>query len=212
MGNIVGEGFDSRITGQVNRRQKTHGSGYDGETLRTNEELVVLNNNTAWVKLMSSVSIDELTGDEGINNPTIAAFKAKGDQVAKSFVLFNGTSEFISETKDETGNVTKSFTTQRGGIDFTNTLRGQNNVYGIGGSADFGLNPMMGITGIDVKHKNRGSIRTATVTVKAFNRAQFEIIDVLYMRLGFSVLLEWGNSIYINNDDNIFLMEEIKIV
>jgi len=202
MGNIVGEGFDSRITGQVNRRQKTHGSGYNGETLRTNEELVVLNNNTAWVKLMSSVSIDELTGDEGINNPTIAAFKAKGDQVAKSFVLFNGTSEFISETKDEAGNVTKSFTTQRGGIDFTNTLRGQNNVYGIGGSADFGLNPMMGITGIDVKHKNRGSIRTATVTVKAFNRAQFEIIDVLYMRLGFSVLLEWGNSIYMDNDDN----------
>jgi hypothetical protein len=201
MGNIVGEGFDSRITGQVNRRQKTHGSGYNGETLRTNEELVVLNNNTAWVKLMSSVSIDELTGDEGINNPTIAAFKAKGDQVAKSFVLFNGTSEFISETKDETGNVTKSFTTQRGGIDFTNTLRGQNNVYGIGGSVDFGLNPMMGITGIDVKHKNRGSIRTATVTVKAFNKAQFEIIDVLYMRLGFSVLLEWGNSMYFKNDD-----------
>jgi len=58
---------------------------------------------------------------------------------------------------------------------------------------------MMGITGIDVKHKNRGSIRTATVTVKAFNRTQFEIIDVLYMRLGFSVFLEWGNSIYINN-------------
>lgn len=198
MGNIVGEGFDFRITDQVNRRQKTHGSGYNGETLRTNKELVVLNNNTAWIKLMSSVFIENLDSKDGINNPTIAAFNAKGDILAKSFVLFNGTSEFTSEDK----NTPISFTTQRGGIDFTNTLRGQNSVYGIGGSADFGLNPMMGITGIDVKHKNRGSIRTATVTVKAFNKAQFEIIDVLYMRLGFSVLLEWGNSIYMDNDDN----------
>jgi hypothetical protein len=121
--------------------------------------------------------------------------KEKVHDIAKAFVLFNGTSDMIVKEA-------KGLTTQRGGIDFTNTLRGQNNVYGIGGSADFGLNPMMGITGIDVKHKNRGSIRTATVTVKAFNRAQFEIIDVLYMRLGFSVLLEWGNSIYIDNDEN----------
>jgi len=189
MGNIVGEGFDSRISDQVNIRQKTHGSGYNGETLRTPQQLAVLNNNTAWIKLMSSVYIKELTGPEGINNPTIAEFKTKGIGIAKAFVLFNGTSAYDDKT------------IQREGIDFENTLKGQNNVYGIGGSKDFGLNPMMGITGIDVKHKNRGSIRTATVTVKAFNRAQFEIIDVLYMRLGFSVLLEWGNSIYFDNND-----------
>jgi hypothetical protein len=136
---------------------------------------------------MSSVYIEELTGVDGINNPTIKEFGRKGADIAKAFVLFNGTSKY------EEAN---GLTIQRGGIDFTNSLKGQNSVYGIGGSADFGLNPMMGITGIDVKHKNRGSIRTATVTVKAFNKAQFEIIDVLYMRLGFSVLLEWGNSIY----------------
>ena len=189
MGNIVGEGFDSSIRNQVNRRQKTHGSGYLDGTLRTNKELVVLNNNTAWVKLMSSVFIDDLTS---INNPTIKEFGKRGADIAKAFVLFNGTSKY----EEANGS-----TIQRGGIDFTNTLGGYDNVYGIGGSADFGLNPMMGITGIDVKHKNRGSIRTATVTVKAFNRAQFEIIDILYMRLGFSVLLEWGNSMYFKNDD-----------
>jgi len=185
MGNIVGEGFDSAIHQQVNIRQLLQGSGYLEGELRTNEQLVVLNNNTAWIKLMSSVSINSPIE---INNPTINRFNEPGDVIAKSFVLFNGTSAYDNKT------------IQRGGIDFTNTLGGYNNVYGIGGSADFGLNPMMGITGIDVKHKNRGSIRTATVTVKAFNRTQFEIIDVLYMRLGFSVLLEWGNSIYINNN------------
>lgn len=191
MGNIVGEGFDTRIRNQVERRQQTHGSGYLDGTLRTNEQLAVLNNNTAWIKLMSSVSIDNLTA---INNPTISLFKQKGDTLAKSFVLFNGTSKY------NTTDGINYTTTQREGIDFENTLGGRDSVYGIGGSADFGLNPMMGITGIDVKHKNRGSIRTATVTVKAFNRTQFEIIDVLYMRLGFSVLLEWGNSMYFENN------------
>ena len=189
MGNIVGEGFDFRIRNQVNIRQLLQGRG--NTELRKNKLLTVLNNNTAWVKLMSSVYIDKLTGVDGINNPTIKEFGRKGADIAKAFVLFNGTSKY----EEANGS-----TIQRGGIDFTNTLGGYDNVYGIGGSADFGLNPMMGITGIDVKHKNRGSIRTATVTVKAFNKTQFEIIDVLYMRLGFTVLLEWGNSIYVNND------------
>ena len=189
MGNIVGEGFNSAIHKQVNIRQLLQGSGYLEGELRTNEELVVLNNNTAWVKLMSSVSVNSPIE---INNPTINGFNEPGDVIAKAFVLFNGTSKYEKANGGST--------IQREGIDFTNTLGGYNNVYGIGGSADFGLNPMMGITGIDVKHKNRGSIRTATVTVKAFNRTQFEIIDVLYMRLGFSVLLEWGNSIYMDNN------------
>jgi len=189
MGNIVGEGFDSRIIDQVNIRQQTHGSGFNS-TGRTHEQLVTLNNNTAWIKLMSSVNIKDL---KAINNPAIAGFGREGNGIARSFVLFNGTSKY------DTTDGTNYTTTQREGIDFENTLGGRDSVYGIGGSVDFGLNPMMGITGIDVKHKNRGSIRTATVTVKAFNRTQFEIIDVLYMRLGFSVFLEWGNSIYINN-------------
>ncbi len=29
----------------------------------------------------------------------------------------------------------------------------------------------------------------------AWDRVQFEIIDLLYLRLGYSVLLEWGNTI-----------------
>ena len=64
---------------------------------------------------------------------------------------------------------------------------------------DFGVNPMPGIQSVTVKHKNRGSIRIANVKIKAFNKTQFEIIDILYLRLGFSVLLEWGNTMYFNN-------------
>ena len=37
------------------------------------------------------------------------------------------------------------------------------------------------------------------INIKAYNTTQFNIIDLLYLRLGYTVLLEWGHSIYINN-------------
>jgi len=186
MGNIIGEGFPERIINQVKIRQEIQGSGYNQS--RTNEEIVYLTNNTAWCKLVSSTEIDD---PKSLNNPTISQFgdAVKGNVLAKEFILFNGTSKI-----DEKGNQTL-----RGGIDYTNTLSGFDNAYGIGGSKDFGLRPMMGITSVSVKHKNRGSIRTATVNIKAWNKAQFEIIDILYLRVGFSVLIEWGNTMYFDS-------------
>ena len=71
--------------------------------------------------------------------------------------------------------------------------------YGLGGT-EFGLLPMPGIIDWKVDYKNRGSLRTGTVTIKAYNRFQFELIDLLYLRLGFTMMLEWGNSHYLPND------------
>jgi hypothetical protein len=55
---------------------------------------------------------------------------------------------------------------------------------------------MPGIENVDIKTLNRGSIKKATVKLKANNKQQFDIIDLLYLRLGYTVLLEWGNSLY----------------
>jgi len=190
MGNIIGESFPEKIRNQINVRQKIYGSGWSQN--RTPHELVYLTNNTAWCKLVSSTEISNL---DNINNPTIKGFgnDVLGTGLAKNFVLFNGTSKI-----EENGSMTP-----RGGIDTQNTLGGNQRAYGIGGSADFGIRPMMGIESIKVQHKNRGSIRTATVNVKAWNKTQFEIIDVLYLRVGFSVLLEWGNAMYFDNDGSL---------
>jgi len=59
---------------------------------------------------------------------------------------------------------------------------------------------MPGIISAEIKTETRGSIKKATVKIQANNRTQFDIIDLLYMRLGYSVLLEWGQSSYFNND------------
>jgi hypothetical protein len=178
--NIFGEGLPNDIRGQIDRRQQTYGSGYASS--RNNEEIIALNANTGWIKLLSSVNIPKL---EDINNPSIKQLNLDGDALAKTYVLFNGTK----------GN-TETF---RSGVSPANTFGGGDYAYGIGGT-EFGLNPMMGITSMTVNHENRGSLRRAVVKIRAHNKVQFEIIDVLYLRLGFSVLLEWGNSIYFTND------------
>jgi len=180
--NIFGEGLPEQIIGQINRRQKTYGSGYAGAT-RTNEEILVLNANTGWIKLLSSVNIPDVSK---INNPSIQALNLTENNLAKKYTLFNGT--------DEPSALLRS------GVSPVNTFDGGNYAYGIGGT-DFGINPMMGITSMTVNHENRGSLRRAVVKIRAHNKVQFEIIDVLYLRLGFQVLLEWGNAIYLDNDN-----------
>ena len=67
--NIFGEGLPKEIISQVNRRQKTYGTGYSGAT-RTNEDIIALNANTGWIKLLSSVNIPDISK---INNPSIQA-------------------------------------------------------------------------------------------------------------------------------------------
>ena len=59
---------------------------------------------------------------------------------------------------------------------------------------------MPGIKSASIKTENRGSIKTSTIQIQANNKEQFDIIDTLYLRLGFSLLLEWGSSSYFKNN------------
>ena len=69
------------------------------------------------------------------------------------------------------------------------------------GGSSRGLQPSPGIIGIDVESVNRGSIRKATVTLKAYNKFQFGIIEILYLKLGYLMMLEWGWDKYIDSID-----------
>ena len=70
-----------------------------------------------------------------------------------------------------------------------------------GDTKNFGIVPMPGIESVDVKTLEKGSIKRATVKIKAYNKTQFDIIDVLYLRLGYTLLLEWGDSHYLDNNN-----------
>jgi hypothetical protein len=197
MANIVGEPFDKYVSKQILDRQKIHGQGNNSN--RDNLTLSYLNSRTSWIKLSSGVSIfdRERLDRIGLNNhPEFAGPDGTYTGLSNFFILFNGTS-------DNAG-------TPYGGIDIINGKPHQdigqsilNKVaYGIGGT-EFGLRPMPGITSCETKFRNRGSIREGTINIKVYNRTQLEIINLLYLRLGFPMLLEWGHSLIVNTDGKI---------
>jgi hypothetical protein len=65
-----------------------------------------------------------------------------------------------------------------------------------------GIRPMPGITGIDVKSKSAyGSLREVTVNFVAWDIRQLEDLELLYMRPGYTVLIEWGWMPYLFADE-----------
>ena len=66
---------------------------------------------------------------------------------------------------------------------------------------EFGIVPMPGIIDMDVKTKSAyGSLKEAKVNFVCYNLRQLEILELLYMRPGYPVLLEWAWTPYINNE------------
>tara|TARA_B110000977_G_C11087342_1_gene495228 strand:+ start:822 stop:4571 length:3750 start_codon:yes stop_codon:yes gene_type:complete len=68
----------------------------------------------------------------------------------------------------------------------------------------FGIVPMPGITDATIEtQSDDGAIRAATINFVCHNRRQLEILEALYMRPGYPLLLEWGWTPYISNDNKI---------
>jgi hypothetical protein len=168
MPNIIGEEVRPYVSDQINARQILHGSGTDSNP-RTNDQLVILNSNTSWVKFASGVKIDDYKiRDLEIDHSNL------GLNLAKRNVLFGGISTLNGTTLVQ----------KDGFLDGTYE------------PSDFGIVPMPGIISAKIQTLTRGSIKKATINFKVYNRRQFKIIDTLYLRLGYTVLLEWGNNFF----------------
>jgi len=193
--NILGSPLDSYVIEQIKNRQKVYGSNN-----RTSDIVRYLNGRNAWVKLASGVKLSNSKIRElGLDSSTFS-----GDDFAKNFVLFNGLSKLDRNSE------TYTF---REGIwgGNPNTTMSNNAAYGFGGS-DFGLVPPPGITNVSVEALN-ASLKQVTLNIKAFNKQQFELIEALYLRLGFTLMMEIGNNIYIKNDannDNRYSVDNVR--
>jgi hypothetical protein len=183
---VIGEELEGYVINQIKARQTLHGSGVGHTgTLRTDKQINLLNSNTSWIKLASGVSVNETRlKDIDIDNSDL-----KGMGLAKNNILFSGISKLSSQTVE--GNSYTQLEQREGFLP-----RNDNSSYTYG---SFGFSPMPGIISADIKTLTRGSLKKATVKLIANNKQQFDIIDLLYMRLGYTVLLEWGNSIYTTN-------------
>ena len=178
MDKIFGESFDEYVDKQINTRQASL-----AKHQKDVADLQVFNSSTPWIRLTSSISIGAQRTNELSNNLNLSADKIEGRNLAKNLVLFAGASK---------GDDLKN---RIGGVGY-----GLDNAYGFLSDKEQGYKPMPGITGTTVKYKNNGSLKQAQVNITCFTRKQFEALEVLYLRLGYTVILEWGHSVYFDNN------------
>jgi hypothetical protein len=208
MANIVGEPFDEYVSKQIVDRQKIHGQGFVQN--RDNLTLSYLNSKTSWLKLSSGV---EIIDQERLKNIGLDYSGFLVSNLAKQFILFGGTYDSTNTFSNKT--LHSGILGTPGNNEFSEKNEAIRSIlnkvaYGTGGT-EFGLRPMPGITSAETKFRNRGSIREGTVNIKAYNRTQLEIIDLLYLRLGFPMLLEWGHSIIVDANGNVDTKPDFSI-
>jgi len=169
------EPFDSKIAGQLGLRQDII-----GRDQRTSQDIVYLNSKTAWIQLRSSVDIEF--------NGRISADGLATDNVLMGGALLSGNQQRRGIGQNGLGIYDTSVYNKSLNIIEPNIL---------------GLKPMPGITNISIQSKSAyGSLRQATVNFLCWDIKQLEILETLYMRPGYTVLLEWGWTPYIDSETN----------
>lgn len=122
-----------------------------------------------------------------------------GDKLARKYVLQGGT--LFQDVNDSNDFALRYGVGQKNGA-YGSDLGGYSKGDKFYGDRQLGLRPMPGITSITIQNKTAyGSLRQATIKYKAWTKAQLEDLEVLYMRMKYPVLLEWGWSMYMDTYD-----------
>ena len=156
----------------------------------------------SWVKMTSLVNYDsgndvQIGESNEVNISSDGLYQ--GDELSRKYVLFGG-------VPYET-NYSSSL---RYGVDKANSVYGSNldwpsyrNINRL--DRPFGIRPMPGISSVQISSKSAyGSLREAVVKFYCWDRHQLEELEILFMRPGYSVILEWGWSKYIDYTDQIY--------
>jgi hypothetical protein len=144
-----------------------------GSTSRTSDTIQYFNSRNAWIRMSSAVDVN-----------------GKSDLASKS-ILQGGTLLNVG-----LGNALRSGVGSGNEAYSTKTPGGQLN--------RLGIRLMPGITSLDIKSKSAyGSLREANVSFQCWDIRQLEELEQLYMRPGYSVLVEWGWDPYLDNGGSL---------
>jgi len=221
LSNVLGAPFRSYVLSQFDIRANRNSTGGTAENKRGLEEVLFLANKTAWVRLASSVNVigrtlEKINENEKAAKPydvtTKQIYNALGtglldkeDSLAQDWILEAGTSVQVGDGINLREGISADNRANLTGV----TL----GAYGLGGTTELGFVPMPGLTSVTIETLGRlGSLRQATVNFRVNNLNQVNVIEALYFRLGYSMILEWGHTQYYLNDgtfqtDNIYGIE-----
>jgi len=145
-------------------------------TNRTPQNLQYLNSRNAWIRMSSSVNVNG------------------SSDLAKKYVLQGGTLNYsFNQSKNQFSLASKS-----GLGTFQNAY---SNKAADGTRYNRGIRPMPGITDMDIKSLSAyGSLREITINFQCWDIKQLEDLELLYMRPGYTVLVEWGWTPYLDSN------------
>ena len=183
---IFKQSFPLWIQKQIKKRQDLQATGLNGNR-KSNEALVWNQSKQCVIRATSLVDyVSPVDGGLGIDTFE----QLNGNQLAKRFILQGGILNKGDTRRKHFG---------QPGSAYGDPLIGSNS-----DSEGFGQVPMPGITSLDIATKSAyGSLRQAKLSFVVHNLKQLEIMELLYMRPGYPVVVEWQWSPYIHSEDGI---------
>jgi N-acetyl-anhydromuramyl-L-alanine amidase AmpD len=142
-------------------------------TERTPDIIQYLNSRNSYIRMTSSVNV------------------GGSADLAKKNVLLGGTLNrtLFGGLKSGVGKTNEAYSTRTPGDTADHRL---------------GIRLMPGIVSMDIKSKSAyGSLREAVVNFQCWDIQQLEELELLYMRPGYTVLVEWGWLPYLDNNKKI---------
>lgn len=179
---IIGANIEKGLSEQIRVRQEKLGM-----PIPDTDSIVYNNSKTSWLRVASSVDITDPTA-LGISD----LVTSKNNALAKNLVL-------AGPAINSTGNIPNTIFPDGSGLSAE-----AKSLLGVGGdTSKWGLTPPPGVESVSIQALNRGAINKGQIKIKAHNPDQFRLLEVLYLRLGFTILVEWGHSIYYDNEGNL---------
>lgn len=200
--NIIGTKLPQWLIQQFDVR-----ANRNSDDFRTNQNLLYLANKSAWVRLVSSVDIDQ-ERDQKYFSDISGVTISNAQSLAKNFVLFGGTSKYRENNSYQL----------RSGVSYSDANKTSGGAYGILGKEEiqkYGYRPMPGIVSVNIETQGRlGSVRAAVINFKCWDKQQLDIMDALYFKLGFTMFLEWGHTYFYTSDqkETVKATEDYSVV
>ena len=212
---VLGSGIAKGVTDQLLLRENLI-----GERNKSKEHLLFFNSNGAWVRLVSSVNVvtedqaKKLSGDPNFSeysstSPTINPLEdIKGsNQLAEKNILFGG---MYPDSSKPSGGISSNLGHQP--LIVTTDPETQEVLTSAGSTKSrnyhnynsLGFRPIPGIDSVTVASKNTyGTLREAEIKITVWTLEDLEVLQTLYLRPGYSMLLEWGHSLGLDKDGKI---------
>ena len=206
---VLGSGISKGVADQLFLREKLI-----GERNKSKEHLLFFNSNGAWVRLVSSVNT--LTEKEAVDYRKEGEKFKEANTTEEELQPQNGGSSILASANVLFGGMYPQGTTPGvGGL-----LEGRHTPLNIDSKGhitpsvpkqgdyhnyeSLGYRPVPGIQSATVQSKNTyGTLREAEVKVVVWTLEDLEVMQALYLRPGYSILMEWGHSLGLDDQKNI---------